>query len=471
MKAENKNFLYNVVYQMLIYVFPLITIPYISRVLGARNIGIYSYTYSIVNCLMLFGMLGINNYGNREISKVRDDKKTLSKTFLSIYYLQIIISTLMCIGYLIYLLFFCEKYKMIFFIQFISLLSVCFDINWFYFGLEKFKMTINRNLFIKIFSMVLIFMFVKAEKDLWKYTLIMSFSTLISQLYLILKLKNNIIYQKISFKNIFSHLKSCLILFIPVLSYTIYKIMDKTMIGSISSVLELGYYESAEKIINIPISVINALGTVMLPHMAYVLKKSKKEYKKKIFTSMELVMILSVSMTLGLILVADDASKILFGFEYVKSGNIMRLLSITIIASAWANVIRTQYLIPMNKDKIYVFSTIIGAILNLISNIIFINLFGAYGACIGTIIAEIFVTLYQSYFTKNELEIKKYFYLLLKSFFKATIIFIITFSLTFFITNIYLRFALQITIYVIIFFIIYKNYIMYEFFGRKKGVA
>ena len=187
MKSENKNFLYNVAYQIIIYLFPLATVPYISRVLGVDNIGIYSYTYSIVNCLMLFAMLGISNYGNREISKLRDDKEKMSKMFFSIYGLQLISSLIILIIYTIFILFFCKSYKDIFILQYINLMSVCFDVSWFFFGLEKFKMTINRNIIIKFISLICIFLFVKTKNDLWIYTVIMGLGVLISQLYLILK--------------------------------------------------------------------------------------------------------------------------------------------------------------------------------------------------------------------------------------------------------------------------------------------
>ena len=161
MRSENKNFLFNTVYQLLTFIIPLITTPYISRVLGVENVGIYSYTYSVVYMFMLAGMLGINNYGNRSIAAVRDDKEQMSRSFASIYLLQLGVCLVALIGYSIYLVFFCKEYKTIAVIQGLFLLSVCFDINWFYFGIEKFKLTIFRNLIIKLSSLALIFIFVK----------------------------------------------------------------------------------------------------------------------------------------------------------------------------------------------------------------------------------------------------------------------------------------------------------------------
>ena len=281
MKAQNKNFLYNIIYQLLTFFVPLITVPYVSRVLGAENVGIYSYTYSIVYIFMLSGMLGINNYGSRTIARVRDDKDELSRTFFSIYFLQLMINIIALVLYSIYVLVFANSYKSVYFIQTIFLISICFDINWFFFGLEKFKITVTRNLIIKILSVILVFIFVKDKGDLNVYTFIMSFSALLSQIFLIIILPKYVKLKKVKFKEIFSHFKEILYLFIPVLSFSIYKVMDKTMIGLFSSVTQVAYYEYAEKLMNIPTAVISALGTVMLPHMSYIMQNDKEKCKKQ----------------------------------------------------------------------------------------------------------------------------------------------------------------------------------------------
>lgn len=471
MKSENKNFMLNAAYQMLTYVFPLVTVSYVSRSLGVDNVGIYSYTYSIVYMFMLIGMLGINNYGNRTISKVRDDKIKLSKEFFSIYQLQVGMGICVVIGYTIYLTCICREYKLIATIQILQLLSILFDVNWFYFGLEKFKLTIARNFFIKVSSMLLIFLFVKDTDDLWLYTLIMAGSTLASQLYLIFMLHRYVNFIRCSFKESFKHFKSIVILFIPVLAFGIYRVMDKTMIGALSSVTELGYYENAERLINIPISLINALGTVMLPRMSYLLKDDSCDYKKPIYESMKLALLMSIIMAGGLFLIADDITIVLFGSKFLKSSGILRALSITILASAWANVIRTQYLIPKSLDKIYVTSTIGGAIVNLIFNVILIGKYGAYGACVGTIAAECFVAIYQTAKIRNEIEIKKYLISLLKDLIKTVLIIALAYFGGVMFSNVYLRLAVNIIIAVISFITLNYRYILYDFLGIKRKAS
>ncbi len=464
MKQVNKNFIYNILYQIFIYIIPLITVPYISRILGANNIGIYSYTYSIVYYFMLAAMIGINNYGSRQIARASDNKEKLSKQFLSIYLLQLLLSLLMLVCYGIATIFFFDQYKTIFIIQTIHLISVMFDINWFYFGMEKFKITISRNIIIKILSLILIFILVKTKNDLWIYTLIISSSTLLSQLYLWLFICKYIIPVKVSIKDIMSHFKKCLIMFIPVIAYSIYRVMDKTMLGLISGTLELGYYENAEKIINIPIGFITALGSVMLPHMS---KLKNDEIKKHVTSSFELCICFIMPMIFGLFIISEDFSTIFFGAEFYKTGTIIKFLVPTILFSAITNVIRTNYLIPQEKDSIYVKSTIYGAITNLIFNIILIPKYGAYGACIGTLVAEFSVMIYQIIKTKKELDFSKVFNTMFIYVTKALIMsaFIIIIGLL--IKNLYIKLILQLLIACVVYVIFNYKYIIYDFFGRK----
>lgn len=467
MKSTNKNFLYNVIYQVFIFIIPLITTPYVSRVLGVNNVGIYSYTYSIVYYFILAAMLGINNYGAREIAKASNNKEKLSKTFFSIYFLQLICCSIMIILYIIVSGIYQYEYKSIMLIQLIYLISCVFDINWFFFGLEKFKITISRNIIIKLLSLILIFAFVNSRNELWLYTLIMSGSTLLSQIYLWFYVKKEVYFYRPTFKDIFKHLPECLVLFIPIISYSIYRVMDKTLIGAISDTTQLGNFESAEKIINIPISFITALGTVMMPHMS---KSSDEEYTEKLRATFKLCFFFIIPMIIGLFVISNDFSNIFFGKEFTLTGDIIKYLLPTILFSAITNVIRSNYLIPKGKNKVYVVSTILGAIVNLILNLIFIKKYGALGACIGTIAAEFTVMLYQVISTRKVINYFKVFKIGMPFFIQSVIVGIIIYSIGLGISNIYLKLAIQVLIAIIIYIIFNHNYIIYDFFGKKKKI-
>ena len=464
MKLQNKNFIYNAVYQILLFILPLILTPYISRVLGVNNIGIYSHTYSIIYYFMLLAMLGINNHASRTIAKCSNDHEKLNYQFCSIYYFQIFAFIFSFFIYIIFFIFSKYDYKNILLLQSIFLLSSLFDINWLFFGLEKFKITISRNIIIKLISMILVFWFVKNQNDLWKYVLIMGGSVLASQLYLWLFLRKIIKFVKVSIRDVISNLKPCLILFIPVISYSIYRVMDKTMIGSMINTIELGNYESAEKIISIPISFITALGTVMLPHMS---KMSEDSIKKNILSSFELTFFIVLPIIVGLLIVSDNFVSVFFGIGYDKTATIIRLLLISIIFSSIANVVRTNYLIPTKNDKVYVKSTIYGALVNLILNLIFIKKYGAYGACIGTISAEFILMFYQSFLSKKFIDFKKVALIFFKYFAKSVIMGVIVLLIELLLKDGFLKLIIQVVSAIIIYFIINYKYIVYDFFGKK----
>ena len=459
-KSPKINFIYNITYQMLILILPLITTPYLSRVVGASGVGIYSYTYSIVYYFMLLCLLGVNNYGNRSIAKVRDNKEKLSKTFWSIYFLQLFMGILMLIVYFIYVFISNSQYKNIAIIQSLYIISAILDINWFYFGLEEFKVTITRNSIVKIGSIVLIFALVKSFDDLWKYVLIMSGTTVLSQLILWLLLKKKINFIKISFKDIFIHIKPNLVLFIPVIAISLYKIMDKIMLGRMSNVTEVGFYENAEKIASIPMTIVSALGTVMLPRMSNIVAKGEVDkIKTYISKSISFVQFLSYAMCFGLIAIGYNFAPIFFGEEFQKSGTLIMLLATTIPFLAFANVIRTQYLIPNEQDKVYIVSVFLGALINFIMNIIFIPYFSSIGACFGTIAAEFMVMFYQSFAVRKTLDIKSYLKEGFAFLIKAIIMCIIIYPFNFFQMNSVVRILLQVTIGVIIYVILNYKYV------------
>lgn len=465
MKKQNKNFIYNIIYQIFIFIVPMVTTPYISRVLGVEQVGIYAFTNSIINIFMLFSMLGIANYGARTIAKSHKNEEELSVNFISIYVIQFLLNVICICIYVLFLKTCNYEYKDIMLIQTIALFSVMFDINWFFFGIEKFSITISRNIIMKLLTLVCVFIYVKTKNDLWKYTTILSLGTLLSQMYLWLRIKKYVKFKIIRVSDIKRHIKPIIILFIPVLAYSIYRIMDKTMIGLLSSQSELGYYESADKIVTIPMGIVTALGTVMLPHMS---KKEENEIENEIFKTFELSFFIIIPVIIGMLFIGNNFSNIFFGTEFVKTGTIIKYLSITILFATIANVIRTNYLMPCNKDKIYVMSTMTGAILNLILNLIFIPKYGAYGACVGTIVAEFSVMLYQMLSTIEHINYKKMFLQLIKRTFNSSIIIIPLVLMEIFIHNDFTKIVAQMITSIILYLLVNYKYILYDFFGIKR---
>ena len=409
MESIKKNFIYNIVYQVLLIFLPLITAPYISRTLGATGVGIYSYTNSVAYYFIMLAMLGISNYGNRSVAAVRDNKESLNRVFSSIYILQVSTFIIAILAYIIYAIFFAKNNELIVLIQLLYVMSGMFDITWLFFGLEKFKLTIGRNLLIKIGTIICMFIFVHTPADLWKYTLIMSAGTFFSQVYLWIYVKKEVKFVRVSINEVLKNIKPVLVLFIPVLAYSIYKVMDKIMLGDMSTYTQVGLYQNAEKIINVPMGIITALGTVMLPRMSNIIAKGEKgKTVLYIRTSIKLVTILCSAITFGLMGIAPVLAPVYLGNEFVDCAQIITLLSISVFFIAWANVVRTQYLIPNRYDNIYVISTIVGAVLNFLINYMLIPHYQSNGAAIGTVVAEFSVMIIQVIAVRRELPIIRY---------------------------------------------------------------
>ena len=280
MNSVRKNFLYNASYNILALIMPLITSPYISRVMGAELIGIHSYCYSIASYFGIFILLGLNNYGNRTIAEVKDNRENLSKTFCSIYIVQLIMAFVVIVLYIIYVIYLSQN-KIMAWIQLIYLLSVALDINWFFFGMEKFKLTVTRNTVIKITSVGLILTLVKEKDDIYIYGLIMAISPILSQIFLWFFLKDYVKLKKVSLKDIIRHIKPNLVLFIPVIAVSLYTTMSKIILGSLSSMEEVGLYESSSRLTQVPAMAITSLGTVMLPRMTNLIAQGKRKEAMK----------------------------------------------------------------------------------------------------------------------------------------------------------------------------------------------
>ncbi len=406
MGTLKKNFLYNIVYQILQVLLPLVTAPYISRTLGADALGVYAYTNSVAYYFILVAMLGIANYGNRSVASIREDRDAVDKTFSGIFRLQAINFIAALIGYIVYLVSFKQENYLISALQIIYLLSGLLDISWVYFGLEKFKTTVTRSIVIKLATVVLIFLFVRTPADLWKYTLIMVLGSLFGQLYLWKNLKRYVSLVPVPLRCVLTHFKPALILFVPVLAYSIYKVMDKIMLGNMCDYSQVGFYSNAEKIVNIPMGVITALGTVMLPRLSNQTAKGKDAQIKQYFIlSVKFVTVFSAAIGFGLIGVSDVFTKVFFGDGFEACAPLIRTMAISVFFISWASVIRTQYLIPNHCEKIYLLSTTAGAIVNLILNLCLIPTFQARGAAIGSIMAEASVFLVQAVAVRKELPI------------------------------------------------------------------
>lgn len=409
MPSLKRNIIYNVLYQVLSVVVPFVTSPYLARVLGAEQIGIYSYTYSIAFYFMILSMLGISNYGNRTIAKVRQNQDQLNQEFSSIYLIQMVCSTLMTLAYLVYVWLFARQYQAVSFLQVLQILSYAVDVSWFFYGLEEFRITVTRNTFVKLVTLILIFTLVKSSDDILIYTLIMAGSTLLGQLITWPYLLKRVRFVKPLKERVRAHLKPVVILFFPVLAVSIFSFMDKIMLGMFSSMRETAYYENSDKIISIPKALIQAFGAVMLPRTVHLLHNGEEEKSiAYVDQTMWVVLFITIGCAFGLAGVASTFAPVYWGEDFRQSSLIIATMTPALVFSGFGNVIRTQFLIPRAYDKEYTLSLGLGAVINVLINLLLIPFIGAAGAVIGTLFAEVALCAYQTWVTRQYLPIKSY---------------------------------------------------------------
>ena len=471
MKKNNvrKNYIYNVMYQIVAIIIPIITTPYVSRVLGANNIGIYGYTVSISAYFILFGSLGISLYGQREIAYCQGDSKKYSKSFYEILLLRFIAMTISAILFYFIFVFKSNDYSIYFKILLVEIIANMFDISWFLQGLEEFKKTVVRNIIVRIISLVVIFLFVKSKSDLPIYFIIYVLSILIGNLSLWLYLPKYLKKIKIKELNMTKHLKPALVLFVPQIAIQVYTVLDRTMIGIlIPAKEEVGFYTQGEHILKL------LLGTVMLPRIASIFSTGDKEkIKEYLNKSFNFVYFLGMPMVFGIISVSRKFVPVFFGSGYDRVIYVMMTISPILIFIGLSNVLGVQYLLPTKRQKEFTISVFVGAIINFGINLILIPKYGAIGAAIGTIIAELFVTIVQLFYVRKDLNVLKILKISITYFIGSITMFV---ALLFVrkiplsnLESVLLQVLVGIVVY-ILYLIITKNEFVFEYYNQFKGI-
>lgn len=378
-------------------IIPLVTIPYVSRVLGSTNIGIYSFTFTIAYYFSVFSMLGIEQYGNRTIAQERKSESHLNSVLSELVICHSIIALTTTIVYFLFVRFFITDFKTVYYIQGIYLFSTVFDVNWFFWGMENYKITVSRNLVIKALTVLSIFFFVKTKDDLSVYTWILSLSALVSQVYLWFYLPRLTISKTVFICSL-RHIKPLFVFFTAIIAAHLYRLIDKTMLGAYGYFDELGCYEYADKLIRLPLAFITAFGTIMLSRLSAL--SSSKKYRLirlYLYYSSVFVVFAGCMMAFGLASISEQFIPLFLGPGYLRSIAIINILSISIPLVAWNNFVRTQILIPNHKDYVYSTAVLVGAVVNFILNYLLIPRYKSTGAAIATFISYMFVLIVQTY--------------------------------------------------------------------------
>ncbi|BDU84417.1 oligosaccharide flippase family protein [Clostridium perfringens] len=418
-----KNFIYNIGYQILTMLLPIITVPYVSRVLDADSIGIYSYTFSITQIFLIIGMFAVGSYGVKEIASNRDDLKYISKKFYEIRLMQ---KSTMIVAIIIYILIFIilgnSKYKTMYIIQSINLFAGLIDISWLYIGIEDFKKIVTRNILVKMVSLVFIFIFVKNNNDIYAYTLILALSVFLGNLSMWVYKKNTVKNIKIKNYNLIKNLILASTLLVPQLCYEIYTSFDRSILAWVSNMDSVGLFDQSQKIIRITVGIVTSLSIVMLPRIANMINNnSKEEINKLLKKSIDLTLFISMGCSFGIFAISDNFVPWFYGENYLNVAILLKISSIVCILTSLGSFFSNQYAIPSGNKKAYMIPIIIAAIISIILNIILGYKLGAVGACIAIVLTEMFALILRMLYLKSDFKYRYLFNNLIYFFISATI--------------------------------------------------
>lgn len=396
-RSIKSNFIFNFISQILTLMIPLVTAPYIARVLQEEGNGRYSYSLSIVMYFIIFASLGFDMYGQRQIAQYQDDKEDKSKIFWEIVILRGIFTviSLVVLYSIIFTIGFGEKYTTLILILSIQVIAIPFDIQFLFRGEEDFKTIAIRSIILKILGLICVFVFVKSENDTWIYCLCLSLSVVISNIVMWFDIFRRIKIIKITQLSLTRHLIPSLLIFLPTLAITVYSVFDKTMIGLLASNpdYENGCYEQAYKLNSVALVPVTVISSVMTSRNAYDFKIGNiGEVKRHIYYSCNYVWLIGLPLIVGFAVLSKNLSSWFLGEGYDEVPTLLVIMSVRFIFSGLGVVFGDQFFLAIGKEKYITIATSIVAVLNVVLNYFLIPPYGATGAAIATAISEITVT-------------------------------------------------------------------------------
>lgn len=401
MASIAKNFGYNILLNVSRVVFPLITAPYVSRVLEPDGIGLFGFSHTYVNYFVLVALLGIPTYGIREVAKSKSSKIEVGEIVSQLMSISFICTAIVSLCYIgsIFLIPKFEENYLIFLIAGTVLYLAPFQIDWFFQGIERFDFITVRSLIIRIISIVCIFIFVKTKEDLPLYVGISALGTVVGNVWNYVALYRYGIKVRLSLNKLSRHLKPLLILFSSSIAISIYVVLDTIMLGFMSDYSEVGYYTNASYISRTLLVLVTSLSAVAIPRISDFTKNGKtEEINLLIRKSFSIISFLAIPMTMGIVCLSSEFTILFFGTQYIGTIIPMAIMSGIIIAVGFNNLTGVQVLIGMGRDKPFLWSVILGAILNFLMNLFLIPKFGAIGASISSVTAEFVILGLSAYF-------------------------------------------------------------------------
>ncbi len=380
------------------FIFPLITFPYVSRVLLETGTGRVSFATSLITYFTMIAQLGIPTYGIRACAKVRDNRQELTRTAHEILFINIIMSVVSYILLAFALAFVPRLHedRTLYIIVSITIILSAIGMEWLYKALEQYTYITIRSVIFKFIALVGMFLLIHKENDYVMYGFITIFAGSASNVFNFINVHKYIDLKPIGNYNIKRHMKPVLVFFAMSCATTIYNNLDVVMLGFMKSDADVGYYNAAVKIKTILISIVTSLGTVLLPRASYYIEHSMlDEFKRVSEKALNFVFLLASPLALYFILYAKNGIYFLAGENYIGSVLPMQIIMPTLLLIGITNILGIQILVPLGKEITVLISEIAGAVVDIILNAILIPPYSSAGAALGTLAAEFVVLIVQ----------------------------------------------------------------------------
>lgn len=450
MTSIRKNYFFNLTYQIFSLLTPLITAPYISRVLGSVGVGKYALSYTIATYFILVGSLGFGYYAQREVASLQNNKYKQSKLFWEILIARsFTIAIVLILYFALYFVGAFGDYSSLMLVWSVYIISTIFDISFFFEGNDKFGVLAFRNMLIRTIGIIIIFIFIKDKDDVEKYALYQAIISVIANLSLWPHLGKSVFNVNIKNLNIKQHVMPTIKLFIPTLAVSVYTMLDRLFIGLLIpgtteimyddgtvvvakiADVENGFYEQSEKIVKLIMTLFTSLTTVMVTRNSFELASGNMtRFKNNIDQTLKYLLFIGVPMMFGISAISINFCPWFFGSGYDKVPYLIMMFSPIILIIGFSNVLGRQYLIPLKRDNAFTMAICMGAVMNLLLNFILVPWLFSYGAAIASVIAEIVVTSFMLYMARNDISLRKLFISSWKYFFAGILMFISIYTLS-----------------------------------------
>ncbi|MCM3602201.1 flippase [Robertmurraya korlensis] len=410
-KSVKGNFIWNLARILLTIIFPLISFPYVSRILGTDGLGKVNYISSVSAFFVMFALLGIPTYAIREGAKIRDEKEKLGKFATEILLIGIISSTIALIAY-ISLFYFPEftNYRELLIVFGFSIPFSIIGVSWLYQIVEDYKRITLQSIIFQVLSLIMLFIFVRDRGDFIQYGLITVFSSVGSNILYLIHARKYVKffgYKKYNFKR---HLKPILIIFGMSVASSMYLNFDITMLGFMKDETSVGLYSAAVKINRLVIVLISSLSTVILARLTYYIQNNNKDgFEKLLYKTSNFILLLAIPATFGLYLLSEPLILMFSGNEFKDASLTMKILSVNVLFAPLNGLIAYQVFMPHNKEKFSLYAVLVGCVINLILNVIVIPVYAQNGAALTTVLAEISVFIMGLYLGRKLINIRRLF--------------------------------------------------------------